>query len=425
MGVPQTIVPGGGQPELEVIGGARPDSFPLLDGARGLAALCVFCFHGWLVLRYSHMDQWAARAGETPMRGITSVIGASGPEAVAVFFSLSGFLLYRPFLAARMAGAQSPRIGRFAVRRAARILPAYWFALVVLGLLGRGTGVFTVHGIRDYFLFGQIYSGKGSTWNNPVEPAWTICVEVSFYLFLPFWALFTARVTRGRANPIRLEVLLTLGLILASIGWKAWAVKHTTIHEAHQPLLVALPATLDMFGAGFLLALLSVGKPRTPWQHAAGRFFGGPGVCVGLALVGYALLCLVTAPAGPFSPTWPVIALAGAVLKVPVAALLIVPGVVLMRGGGSLGAVYRVKRIAWVGVVSYGFYIWHIALLRWLNELIGRGTLSLGVLPFVVAGVMLVALAMAAASWYWLERPILRLAHTYKAAKPQKAKVSV
>ena len=96
-----------------------------------------------------------------------------------------------------------------------------------------------------------------------------------------------------------------------------------------------------------------------------------------------------------------------------------------MRGGGSLGAVYRVKRIAWVGVVSYGFYIWHIALLRWLNELIGRGTLSLGVLPFVVAGVMLVALAMAAASWYWLERPILRLAHTYKAAKPQKAKVSV
>ena len=151
MGVPQTIVPGGGQPELEVIGGARPDSFPLLDGARGLAALCVFCFHGWLVLRYSHMDQWAARAGETPMRGITSVIGASGPEAVAVFFSLSGFLLYRPFLAARMAGAQSPRIGRFAVRRTGSRLWSWGYSageLVFSPFMASGTISYSGRSIR-------------------------------------------------------------------------------------------------------------------------------------------------------------------------------------------------------------------------------------------------------------------------------------
>ncbi|MEI7889011.1 MAG: acyltransferase [Actinomycetes bacterium] len=420
-----TNTPGADQPELKAIGGARPDSFPLLDAARGLSALSVFCFHGWLILRYSDMETWTSRVGESPMRGFTSVMGALGPQAVAVFFVLSGFLLYRPFLAARIAGADSPRLGKYTLRRAARIIPAYWLALVILGLLGRGTGVFTLHGVRDYFLFGQIYSGKGSTWGNPVEPAWTICVEVSYYLFLPFWALLTARVTRGRANPIRTEVLLTGALILASIGWKAWAVKHTTIHEAHQPLLVTLPATLDMFGAGFLLALLSVASPRTGVERTVGRLLSRPGVCVGLAVALYAVVCLVTAPDGPLSPTWPVIALTSAVLKVPIAALLIVPGVVLMRGGGSLRAVYRLRPIAWVGVVSYGFYIWHIALLRWLNEWIGRGTLPLLELPLVIAAVMVAALSIAALSWYLVERPILRLAHTYKGAKPSKTKVSV
>jgi peptidoglycan/LPS O-acetylase OafA/YrhL len=342
-----------------------------------------------------------------------------------VFFVLSGFLLYRPFLVARIAGADSPSRRKFALRRVARIIPAYWLALVVLGLLGRGTGVFTLHGVRDYFFFGQIYSGKGSTWDNPVEPAWTICVEVTFYVFLPFWALLTARVTRGRANPIRLEAILTGVLILASIGWKAWAVKHTAIHEAHQPLLVALPATLDMFGAGFLLALLSVASPRTALEHKVGRVFAKPGVCVGLALVAYVAVCLITAPTGPVTQDWSLIALTSAVLKVPIAALLLIPGVMMMRGGGSLRALYRVRPLAWVGVVSYGFYLWHIALFRWLSEWIGRGTLPLVELPFVIAAVMVVALSIAALSWYFVERPVLRLAHTYKAAKSSPPKVSV
>jgi peptidoglycan/LPS O-acetylase OafA/YrhL len=358
------------------------------------------------------------------MRGFISVIGALGPEAVAVFFVLSGFLLYRPFLVARIAGADTPSRRKFALRRVARIIPAYWLALVILGLLGRGTGVFTLHGVRDYFFFGQIYSGKGSTWNNPVEPAWTICVEVTFYVFLPFWALLTARVTRGRKSPIRLEAILTGALILASIGWKAWAVKHTAIHEAHQPLLVALPATLDMFGAGFLLALLSVASPSTEWQRTVGRVFAKPGVCIGLALLAYVAVCVVTAPTGPLTQDWSAIALTSAVLKVPIAALLILPGVVMMRGGGSLRAIYRLNPLAWVGVVSYGFYLWHIALFRWLSEWIGRGTLPLLELPLVIAAVMVVALAIAALSWYFVERPVLRLAHTYKAAKASRTKVS-
>ncbi len=51
--------------------------------------------------------------------------------AVTLFFLLSGFLLYRPWALSAMINHPGPAVGRYAIRRAGRILPAYWLMVLV------------------------------------------------------------------------------------------------------------------------------------------------------------------------------------------------------------------------------------------------------------------------------------------------------
>lgn len=62
---------------------------------------------------------------------------------VSIFFVISGFLLYRPFGAARLAGERSPPLLPYAIRRVARIVPAYWVALTIVALWLPVSGTFT------------------------------------------------------------------------------------------------------------------------------------------------------------------------------------------------------------------------------------------------------------------------------------------
>src|SRR3954453_13942377 len=96
--------------------------FPLVDGLRAVAALSVLVTHTAFLSGFN---------GHGLLGGITARLDVG----VALFFVISGFLLYRPFVAARMGGRGGPRAGLYFRRRALRILPAYWLALTVLGLL--------------------------------------------------------------------------------------------------------------------------------------------------------------------------------------------------------------------------------------------------------------------------------------------------
>jgi len=112
-----------------------------------------------------------------------------GATGVALFYAISGFVLYQPFVRARAEGRQL-NLGAYAVRRAARIIPAYWAALIIVGLATHSTALFTPRGFLDYFCFFQLFSeldfGPMSAdsvsviVNNPLPVAWTLCVEVSF-----------------------------------------------------------------------------------------------------------------------------------------------------------------------------------------------------------------------------------------------------
>ncbi len=200
--------------------GAGRTRFVLVDSMRGLAALGVLVYHVSFTFGTPRSAVWqlvSERSSGVPM------------TAVVVFFLISGFVLYRPYVAARFDGAPMPSLRRYAVRRIARIVPAYWVALLIVAIWFGMHYVFTAHGLLTYFGFLQLY-GRPSTLNGGITPAWTLCVEVTFYAALPLIALLARRLGRGR-RALRSELLLCLVLMLISLAWQC-AVFVTTSHTA-------------------------------------------------------------------------------------------------------------------------------------------------------------------------------------------------
>src|SRR5690242_16454345 len=215
----------------------RRDRYPLVDGLRAVAAIGV-------LLTHSAISSGLVTTGATGFRYAQRL-----EVGVTIFFVISGFVLYRPFLLLR---SEMPRTGSYAWRRALRIIPAYWIALTVSAIvLGR-------HEVWSrpwvFYGFGQIYSQH--TLPQGLIQAWTLDIEVSFYVFLPLWAWLLRRATP------RQEAYALVALALASLAWKAafvWSGSPSKV--VITPWINSLPAYLDQFALGMGLAVLSL-KPR-------------------------------------------------------------------------------------------------------------------------------------------------------------------
>jgi peptidoglycan/LPS O-acetylase OafA/YrhL len=177
--------------------GSQPRTHAL-DGLRGIAALAVVGFHVWLY-----------RPERTP--GTRTSLGDQLffelHLGLICFFVLSGFLLYRGLL-------RRPNLKRYALRRIARIVPAYYVSiagcLVLFAALGLDDLVPPTDSLPVFLAFGQNYFSDTLMEINPVT--WTLCVEAAFYVALPLVAL----VRSGRAR-----VTLLLSLIGATLVWNA------------------------------------------------------------------------------------------------------------------------------------------------------------------------------------------------------------
>jgi peptidoglycan/LPS O-acetylase OafA/YrhL len=335
-----------------------------LDGVRAIAALLVLVFHAvgfWA--RGSGEDAWAR-----PWVGRLDV-------GVAVFFLLSGYLLYGVFLRGQI------RVGAYAIRRFARIVPAYWVALTVAAI------VLPLHEVwRDlplFYGFAQVYDG--STAGEGLGQAWTLCVEVLFYAFLPLWALV---LVKSRAMwPL-------VALFCASIAYKVLILRTFDGPVGPlEPALIALPAFLDWFALGMGVALLEARGVRfaKPWAWAAGA----------TALYVVSCISLWNARLDEYSHTeWLIrhISYAGIALCVLVAGVAGAPAL-------------RWRPLVWLGEISYGLYLYHLLVLALLSRwgLIGWERY---VHPYVLwtAFALAGSVLCAALSWRLVERPAWRAA---------------
>ncbi len=348
--------------------------FPHVDALRAIAALSIVAYHLAFLLggfELAGVGRWLARLN----------------VGVPLFFAISGFLLYRPWVRARLAGDPAPSTRTYAVRRALRILPAYWVALTLIALLVGRSSVFDWPDAAVYYGLLQGYDAERFT--GGIGPAWTLTIEIAFYALLPLLALGMRRVPGG----LRGELAMLAGLVAVSVVFKV-AVLALVDHDApsYLVLLAAFPAQLDMFAAGMALAALS----------AAGLGRAG-GWWWLVALAAFLVLGLWTPDAD--APR----VLGEHALQTIVAAALLAPAV-LGEGDGGVRGVLAWRPLAWVGLVSYGVYLWHLDTLR---ELVDAG-LPAGAV--IVAGTAL-SIALGAASWYALERFAQRLGHRRRVAR--------
>jgi peptidoglycan/LPS O-acetylase OafA/YrhL len=330
--------------------------FPLVDAARAFAALTIFAYHVWFVL--------GARGGGDLQPWLSQM-----NVGVPVFFVISGFLLYRPFAASRIAGEGAPALVPYGIRRALRIVPAYWVALpLVVLILGTGGEVFgsLLDAVR-YFAFLQIYDPD--TIIGGIGQAWTLCVEVTFYAALPLWALLARRVLPGGPLPrtVRWELLALLALAAASIAWKAAAADIIPPGDRRQQVAqIVLPAFADQFALGMGLAVLSAAVaagarlPR-PLAVLAAR----PWLCLALAAFCFLLLGLEADRVDrAFSDAF----IVRHELKGLIGALILIPAVFGIALGGAVRRALAWRPLLWLGLVSYSFYLWHLVWIFKLEE---------------------------------------------------------
>ena len=129
----------------------RANRFPLVDSLRAIAALCVLLTHTAV----------AAGISGNP-HSVLSPYAQRLDVGVAIFFLISGLLLYRPFVAGAVSRPCRRRpSGPYAWRRFLRIAPAYWLALTVtalwVGTSAYELGVFSSSGFPTYYLLAQTY----------------------------------------------------------------------------------------------------------------------------------------------------------------------------------------------------------------------------------------------------------------------------
>jgi peptidoglycan/LPS O-acetylase OafA/YrhL len=381
---------------MEALGARRGDRIGAIESLRGLAALCILSFHAAFVS--------GLIASDSPVRLFASRLDVGLP----IFFLISGFLLYRPFVRARVLGTRPPWIARYATSRVLRIVPAYWVALAVITVWLGLSGVFTAKGIPIYFGFLQVYDPAYRLGGLPL--AWTLCVEVVFYAFLPLYALLIRRLPGGsRRMRLRNEWLGVTAMFAVGTALNLIVLLALDPSPGLASYLFSFPAFMDQFALGMGVAVLAT---QAEGRSLRALLFLDRFPITPLLISAGAFVLVVAAGLGVYSdaPTPDLRWEARHLLFGLVALGLILSAVFAKPEHGWIHAAMTTRPGRWLGDVSYGIYLWHGLFLRQIHQwgFNPPGPVALRWLEWIVLAA-LPTIAFAAASWYGLERPALSL----------------
>lgn len=369
----------------------RSGHFPCFDGLRAVAALLVIGVHTSFASGFD---------GRSWLRSYTSRLEIG----VEVFFVISGFLLYRPFAVDHFGGRRALPLKEFWIRRLKRIIPAYWVAFLVVTYVMRADMVHHAwYSPLVYLGFAQTYLPNYIV--TGITQAWSLCIEMSFYLTLPLYAALMVRTRRSADRQLRVELGGLATLVAISFVYRI------PVYSFDSPIARTmqnwLPAYLDEFALGMFLAVTSawlastdrrpgwLWHPTVPWVSwslAAIAF-------VGVSNVGLPWKPITTLPLG--------FGLERQTLYGVFAFFVVLPAVFGPQHRGVIRRLLSWRPVALIGVVSYGIYLWHEAWLRMFYSWSGDRLFTVP-WPDLLGAVAALAVASAAASYVFFERPILR-----------------
>jgi peptidoglycan/LPS O-acetylase OafA/YrhL/lysophospholipase L1-like esterase len=366
---------------------------PGLDGLRAVAVLAVIAFHEQL--------GWAP----------------GGLLGVGVFFTLSGYLI-TDLLLGQWAARGRVALADFWARRARRLLPALFVMVAVITawvtlfdrarlptLRGADAAAATYSSNWYLIIQGQSYFARFAP-PQPLDHLWSLAVEEQFYLVWP-WLLLAGlllvrKIRRGRPGGVAWLALPTMALAAGS-AWAMLALYHpgldpTRVYEG-----------TDTRAAGLLIgaALAMTWPSRRPAPGRAARAVLDVGGFAGLAVI--ALMIWRTGQYSPFLYRGGLVLLSFA--SAAVIAAVAVPSALT-------GRVLGCPPLRWLGVRSYGIYLWHYPVIVLTTP--ANSTENLVRAAWQAA----VTIVVAALSWRYIEEPIRRgaLARLWKQVRATTAR---
>ncbi|MGB3331429.1 MAG: acyltransferase [Mycobacterium sp.] len=337
MTLPRDEVAQGG---LEQVAGV--DRVASLTGVRAVAAILVVGTHAaYTTGKYTH--------------GYAGLLGSRMEIGVPIFFVLSGYLLFQPWVRSAAFGRPAPSVRRYAWHRVRRIMPAYVVTVLLAYVIyhyrtaGPNPGHNGIGLLRnltltqiytDNYMFGYLHQG--------LTQMWSLAVEVAFYVVLPLLAYATVVwLCRRQWRP----GLLLAGLVAAAAITPAWlTLVHTTAFLPDGARLW-LPGYLAWFVAGMMLTVL---------QAMGVRCYGF--VAIPLALICYLIASTPIAGEPTTSPTKLSEALVKAGFYAAIAALMVAP--LALGNRGWYAQLLASRPMVWLGEISYEIFLVHLVLME-------------------------------------------------------------
>jgi peptidoglycan/LPS O-acetylase OafA/YrhL len=344
---------------------------PQLDGLRFVAISSVLLFHvAGDILRHTPGDGFE---GTSFLFLLTQQLNVGVP----LFFVISGMILGLPFAKYWLKGGSKVSYKRYLLRRITRLEPPYvivlilFFCLKMLGNRGAAGELFPHLGASLIYLHNLIY-GEPSRINFV---AWSLEVEVQFYLLAPLLAVvFAIHITW-----IRRGLIVAAMLLFVILSGKALFGTLTQL---------SLAGNFQFFCAGFLLADVFLSNPPESNRY---RMWDA------VSVVGWPALAVLLV----YHPWWTDLTIPGLILMLYMAALY---------GKASSGAFANLW-IASIGGMCYTIYLLHnyiVAAAGMVTERIGCS------LPFearLLLQLLLltpIVLVVSIAYYRWIEQPCMQ-----------------